>query len=257
MTLISTKSLASLAIPHGFFTREDGLGQGVFVSRNVSYTIGDDPKIVDENRRRCLSELGLASGPLIFAGGLAHSNKVYCATNVTKSLDIEGFDAVITNQPGVAIGLSTADCIPIFLADEDYRAVAVIHAGWRGLKAEVIAETVKSLHKKYDISAHTLVAAIGPAIAVDSYQFGEDALKFFDQKNTKKVDGTLHLDIINIAKQQLKELGVKQIDTISHDTYSDKRYFSYRRDAGETGRQLSAILLPLPLRSNAAVTDQN
>ncbi len=131
MSFLSAKNIDDLDKIHGFFTREDGVSEGCFTSRNVKIDVGDKDGNVYENRRLCLEELELAEHPLVYAK-LCHGKSIYVVTGGEETVEVDQCDAIISAVPYVNIGLSTADCVPILMAHKKGRAVAVVHAGWRG-----------------------------------------------------------------------------------------------------------------------------
>jgi YfiH family protein len=149
-------------------------------------------------------------------------------------------DAIITNLPGVLIGVQTADCAPILLCDEKSRFVAAIHAGWRGTLGSVVENTVSLLTK---LDCKHLCAAIGPCIQKQNFEIGEDLIPFIDGKYISETDGRTYFDMPLMIHDKLVALGVKKIENIGIDTFSDENFFSHRRQNGRCGVQFSGIFL--------------
>jgi polyphenol oxidase len=153
-------------------------------------------------------------------------------------------DALITNVPGRAISIRTADCFPILLADPDHRAIAAVHAGWRGSAARIVCRTIDSMRSEFGTRPGSVIAAIGPGIGPCCYTVGEDVARQFGR--TAKQDGTLALDLAEINRAQLVQAGVPagHIDTLHRCTKCEPMLFhSYRRDGERAGRMISYIAL--------------
>jgi polyphenol oxidase len=147
-------------------------------------------------------------------------------------------DALITDRPGVALSIRTADCFPILLADPERRAVAAIHAGWRGTEQGIVGRTIDAMCSDFDTSPGQIVAAIGPGIGVCCYEVGEDVAQRFGLK------GAGRLDLAAVNREQLNRAGVpaSRIDTLGHCTRCESELFhSYRRDREQAGRMISFI----------------
>jgi polyphenol oxidase len=148
-------------------------------------------------------------------------------------------DALITNQPGVAVSIRTADCYPILLADARNGAIAAVHAGWRGTAAKILMETLQRMKKEYGTEPADVSAAIGPGIRVCCFEVGEEvACQFGYTERT-------HLDLAWENRKQLEEAGVEKIEALGICTFCDaERFFSYRRERESAGRLTSFIRLP-------------
>ena len=146
-------------------------------------------------------------------------------------------DALITDRPGVPVSVRTADCYPILLVDVDTRAVAAIHAGWRGTAAHIVGEALKQMHALHGTTADHIWAAIGPGIGACCYEVGEDVAQRFGQHAGK-------LDLAAANYTQLREAGVhdRNIEVIRHCTFCEPAEFhSFRRDKEHAGRMISYI----------------
>lgn len=238
------QNLASVpGVRHGFFTRSGGVSAGPFQSLNCSYKVGDDPRNVEENRKRVLKALFLEDR-LLMVPDLAHSTKVIVLGDNTVAKDItnEAADALITSSSRHILGVTYADCLPVAIALEDGSLVAMIHAGWRGILGNIIQETIKEIYK---INPNQkMYAAIGPGISLDGFNFAGDGLKEFKKywpdfvfwKNTLSF-----VDLCGIAKAQLLRVGVTKIEKVGGFTDASTNYFSYRRDQACTGRHLAVV----------------
>jgi YfiH family protein len=143
-------------------------------------------------------------------------------------------DALFTDRPGVILSVRTADCYPVLLAATNARAVAVVHAGWRGTAAEIVARTVEKLRAL--AGAGDVLAAIGPGIGKCCYQVGEDVARRFGQSEAG------FLDLAEVNRKQLFAVGVEQVEITGGCTRcQEERYHSYRRDGEAAGRMISFI----------------
>ena len=172
--------------------------------------------------------------------------------------ELDGYDAMISNLPGIAIGVRTADCIPVLLYDPVKKAVAAIHSGWRGTVSKIISKTVAKMQSTYASQPSDLLAVIGPAICMDCFQVGEDvALKFkeagFDvnsvwaflgPKTGNGMEGGHHIDLKQACRQTLVECGLKggNIQISDLCTYEDNHLlYSARKESIECGRNITYI----------------
>ena len=244
-----TRLEGGLRSPHGFLGRTGGVSTGVFASLNLGLGSGDRPDAVAENRRRA-TEAILAGARLVTLRQV-HSAIVHAAGDWADDRRPEG-DALVTDQPGLLLGVLTADCAPVLLEDEAAGVVGAAHAGWKGALGGVLEATVAAMERLGARRAR-IRAAIGPCIARASYEVGpefrarilaahpEDA-RFFAQSP----GGRPRFDLEGYCADRLARSGVRAVRALGLDTRTDEpRFFSYRRAtlAGEPdyGRQLSAI----------------
>ncbi len=231
-----TSSLTSLR--HGFFTREGGVSKEPYKSLNVTTRVGDSADNVLKNRKIALKKLNLDVSNLAFLNQLDHADKILAVSDAAKGLDFNGYDAIMTNKADIVLGVSVADCPVVILISEVDPAVALVHSGWRGCRVNVVPKTVQAMIQEYGVDPKNVKAIIGPSIGVDNYRVGKDVTKQFDKRYIVTKENHDYLDLKLIIKDQLSESGIKMIDLIDIDTYSDDRFFSYRRDHGDTGRSL-------------------
>lgn len=154
-------------------------------------------------------------------------------------------DALITNHPGLAVGIRTADCIPILLADPVRRAVAAVHAGWRGTAGGIVPAAIVSLNKEYGSQPANLVAAIGPGIGGCCYEVGPEVAGEFAQLFPERTDlnRKTKVDLAEANRRQLLSAGLaaQNISVLSLCTYEDTSLESFRRDGAQAGRMTAAI----------------
>lgn len=245
---------AALQTPHGFFTRQGGVSHGPYASLNCSLSSGDEREAVLENRSRAVHTIGAL--PLHLVGLMqVHGADVVRVTEPWVPGAGPPADAMVTNRPGIALGIITADCAPVLFADMQAGVVGAAHAGWRGAVAGVIEATLAAL---IDIGGQTknIAAAIGPCIRQQSYEVGPDLrdavlhhalsdARFF--KPGRRED-RWQFDLAGYCAGRLAAAGVTSVETIDADTAADEeRFFSHRRrtvrGGGPTGHQISIITL--------------
>jgi hypothetical protein len=243
-------------VRHAFSTREGGVSRGASASLNLGFAVGDDPRAVEENRRRFAREAGFAGPEALVTVSQVHGPRVVWASSDDAPLrsDVEA-DAVLTSHPGLAVAVGTADCAPVLLVARDGPtpvAVAAVHAGWRGACAGVVAAAVRALEAR-GARPEATTAAVGPTIGPDAFEVGEEvviaaagALSAGAPKTREGPRGRPLLDLPDLVRQLLVEAGLSAdaIDVLGACTHSDpRRFFSHRRDRGRTGRHLSAVSL--------------
>jgi len=243
---------AFLSRPHGFFTRRGGVSTGPYASLNCSLSGQDAPEAVQENRALVARHLGTAPPCLV---GLTQVHGIGVAVVRTPWDYSAGpqADAMVTDRPGVALGIVTADCAPVLLEDRRARVVGAVHAGWRGAVAGVLEATIEAM---VELGARpaSIAAAIGPCIRQPSYEVGpdlRDAVLAHDGRDARYFAAgdrgdRWQFDLAGYCRMRLGPIG--GIDVIDADTFADAdRFFSHRRrtlaGGGPIGHQISAIML--------------
>lgn len=238
---------------HGFFTRLGGVSEGIYASLNCGLGSQDTPEAVTENRRLAAAQLSVSSDCLLTCYQY-HSTEV---AHVSRPWGADGpqhADALVTDQPGLAIGILTADCLPVLLADNQAGVIGAAHAGWKGALAGILEATLQAMQ---DLGAQLerIAVATGPAISIDSYEVGPEFRDRFLQQDADNdcffatgSAGRPHFDLKSFARARLHAAGVQSVDVLPQDTCSEPdHFFSYRRAThrGEKdyGRGLSAICL--------------
>lgn len=253
--MISAQELSGLSgIRHGFFTRKGGVSSGHFASLNCGYGSGDDPAKVTENRRLALARLSAEAGQLVTAFQV-HSNRVALVEEAWEREAAPQVDALVTRNAGIALGILTADCVPVLFADAQSKVIGAAHAGWRGARDGVL-DAVVALMCDQGATRERTTAVVGPAIAQDSYEVGPELAEDFlalDKGNGRffansSRPGHKMFDLKGFVAKRLRDLGLGQIGVRPEDTYSEPaRFFSYRRcchlNEEDYGRGLSAIML--------------
>jgi YfiH family protein len=236
-------------IAHGFFGREGGLSAGVYASLNCGPGSRDDPATVAGNRARVVE--ALAPGAKLVSLAQVHSNIVHIVDNAWNfDLRQEG-DGMVTDRPGVMLGILTADCTPVLFADSQAGVIGAAHAGWKGALAGVLENTVAAM-ATLGAKPARITAAIGPTISQANYEVGADMMARFDAADGKYFipsDRPDHcrFDLPGYARMRLERAGVGQIADLGLCTYPpDNGFYSYRRTThrGEAdyGREISAIV---------------
>ena len=249
MTVEVVKASALDAVPHGFLGRSGGVSGGILAGLNTGWGSGDDRELITENRRRAVD--AVLPGAQLVTVHQIHSADVIEAGDWPDD-DRPHADALVTDRPGTLLGILTADCAPILLADAEAGVIGAAHAGWRGAVAGVAASTITAM-EKLGAQRDRIAAAVGPCIAQRNYEvdhaFAErlivaapDNERFF----TDGPAGKPHFDLESFVVASLAATGITRIEALGLDTYAEHaRFFSFRRAThlGEPdyGRQLSLI----------------
>lgn len=250
MMIVTSRLLGGLR--HGFSTRRGGVSTGRYATLNVGGKWGDDPEHVAHNRRR-LAAAGGFDWARLYTARQVHGARVALVVEGTlpeRVAETEA-DVVATAVPGAVVGVYTADCVPILLADGEGR-VAAAHAGWRGTVAGVASAAVEAL-VSIGAERQRLRAALGPSICARCFEVGEEVAAAFDELAPSAVirtDGKKpHVDLWEANRRVLLAAGVPgdQIDAAPPCTMCEpERFFSFRRDGGQIGQQLSFVAAAAP-----------
>jgi YfiH family protein len=244
-----TTARALAGVPHGFFGREGGMSQGDMASLNCGLGSGDDLSLISENRRRAAD--ALLPGARIVSPHQIHSAEVVVAGDWPDDARPPS-DAVVTDRPGILLGILTADCAPVLLADPEAGVIGAAHAGWKGALAGVTDATIGAM-EKLGAERSRISAAVGPCIARASYEVDHGFERRFleaDPENDRFFAegpaGRPHFDLESYVLHRLAAAGLTRIEALGMDTYADeRRFFSYRRSTHRAepsyGRQLSLI----------------
>jgi len=253
MKLQSPLLLAIPGLRHAFFSREGGVSDGIYASLNGGLGSNDDPAAVAENRRRMAEQMGVP--PSHFLGvHQIHSPDAAVATKPWQGASRPRADAIVTRTEGLAIGITAADCGPLLLVDPGARVIGAAHAGWKGALAGIVESTIEAM-EKLGAERASIVAAIGPLIRQPSYEVGNEFVERFMEEDAENTlfflpaarEGHAMFDLAGFIRARLENAGVLVIDDTGVDTYSDERFFSYRRSVHrkepDYGRHVHAIVL--------------
>jgi len=217
-----------------------GISSGGYAEFNLATHVGDDLLSVNQNRKKLCTDLQLPSEPVWLEQ--VHSNRVVSADEKT----VLKADASFTQSKGVVCAVLTADCLPVFFCNQTGTEVAVAHAGWRGLHAGIISNTVKAMNS----SADEILVSLGPAIGPQFFEVGVEVFEAFTDSNrlnasafVAKDSNHFLCDIYQLARIELQFLGIKQITGGDYCTYRDEqKFYSFRRQQ-DTGRMANLIWL--------------
>jgi polyphenol oxidase len=253
MLILTAANLSAPDIAHGFLGRQGGVSTGIYQSLNCGPGSQDSRDAVMENRKRAIAALASAST-------LVTLYQIHSAEAVTVSQPWEigqnpKADAMATDRPGLILGILTADCAPILLADEEAQVIGAAHAGWNGALAG-ITDSVLAAMARLGARPERIRAAIGPCISQAAYEVGPEFEPRFhaaDPANARffapsSRAGHWRFDLPAYVAHRLKQAGVVSVEALDACTYArDTEFFSYRRTTHrkepDYGRQLSAIAL--------------
>ncbi|MGY3610574.1 MULTISPECIES: peptidoglycan editing factor PgeF [unclassified Bradyrhizobium] len=253
MTLASPLLSAIPGLRHAFFSREGGVSEGIYAGLNGGIGSNDAADNVTENRRRMAERLGVGPDRLLTLYQV-HSPDVVVATTPWASDARPKADAIVTRTENLALGVTAADCGPILFVDPNARVIGAAHAGWKGALTGVLESTVEAM-EKLGADRSGIVTAIGPLIRQHSYEVGPEFVARFLEADADNAlfflpgerEGHAMFDLGGYIRMRLENAGILMIDDIGIDTYSDERFYSYRRSVHrkerDYGRHVHAIAL--------------
>ena len=238
-------------------TRHGGVGQGNYGTFNVNRYCGDTPETIAENRSSLCKLLDISDDHLIMphqvhGTGITQIGRTFfLLSEEIRQTALEGIDALMTNLPGVCIGVSTADCIPIIIYDSEHHAASVVHSGWRGTVANITEAAVASMQAAYHSRPEAMKAVIGPGISLKNFEVGDEVYEAFSDAGypmdeIARRDEKWHIDLWRCCQLQLEATGIPsgliEVSGIcTYDRVDD--YFSARRLGGDSGRILTGVVL--------------
>ena len=251
---LTAESLRIPGVAHGFFTRLGGVSQGVYASLNGGVGSRDAPEAVTENRARVAAALGVAPERLAVPFQI-HSPDAVAITEPGPPSARPRCDALVTATPGLALGVTGADCGMILFADQRARVIGAAHAGWKGALTGVVEATVAAM-ERLGARRGDIVAALGPCIGRASYEVGpefvaafaaagEDTARYF---TPSRKAGHSMFDLNAYIAERAARAGIGRFEDLGLDTYADeRRFFSYRRATHrkepDYGRLMSVIVM--------------
>lgn len=226
----------------GMSTRHGGISPIPYASLNLDNRGPDEETNREENRKRFCAELGFGAAALVRSLQI-HDTQILLAE---KPGFYEGYDAFVTNQPGLLLAVSVADCTPILIFDRKQKAIGAAHAGWKGTAGGIVAKTLEKMKTLYGTVGEDCFAYIGPCIDECSFEVGEEVAEQFE-KSFKRWDAERQKFFVDLKKAnaaQLESFGVpvENIDISPYSTVNhNDLFYSYRKEKGITGRLLAAI----------------
>ena len=251
---IQAPALASLPqVRHAFFTRQGGVSEGIYATLNGGIGSSDEPSRVQENRRRMTETLGIRPDALISVYQVHSPDAVVVEGPWTA--ERPKADGMVTAVPGLALGITTADCGPVLFADPEARVIGAAHAGWRGAVTGVLESTLDAM-ERLGARREKIVAVLGPTIGQKAYEVGPDFIERFTTEAPgherflapAERPGHAMFDLPGFIGARLAAAGIGGFTDLGLCTYSDEeRFFSYRRTTHrkepDYGRLISAIAL--------------
>ncbi|MFK7929577.1 MAG: peptidoglycan editing factor PgeF [Myxococcota bacterium] len=238
-------------VAHGFTTREGGVSRGPRASLHLAVRDGDVHADIVENWRRATEAIGCEPAQLVLLDQVHGCEVVRVNTATGPLATAAAADGVVSCTPGLVLAVRTADCVPVLFAAPG--GVAVAHAGWRGVVAGVVPQTVRALCEATGAAPSDVVAAVGPHAQVAAYEVGPavvDALVGAGLRRERVsrmgAKGREHADLGQAVLDQLSALGVTQVQSAGACTMHEARFFSHRRDGSSTGRLAGLITLRAP-----------
>jgi len=249
---LHSQELAVSGIKHGFFTRQGGVSQGLYATLNGGVGSQDDPARVAENRRRMADHLGVEARHLLVPYQI-HSAE---ALHVTEPfIERPHCDALVTATPGLALGVTGADCGILLFAEPLSHVIGAAHAGWKGALTGILESTLSAM-EKLGAARENIRVVLGPTIAQKSYEVGPEFLERFTEVAPDHAhffapsgrDGHMMFDLPGFIGMRLRAAGVQSFCDLALDTYTNEDdFFSYRRCVhrreADYGRQVAAIAL--------------
>ena len=245
-------------VKHGFSTRVGGVSEGVCSTMNLSFSRGDDEDAVRENYRRMARALDVEEDSFVFSQQ-THTTNVRKVTledkgkGLTRPLDYQDVDGLITNVPGLCLSTFYADCVPLYFVDPVHKAIGLSHSGWRGTVGKIGAVTIQKMQEEYGSHPEDIIAAIGPSICQDCYEVSEDVIvefqnnfdkKYWNDLYYKKDNGKYQLNLWKANEIVLMEAGISREHmavTNLCTCCNHEMLFSHRATQGKRGN-LAAFL---------------
>ena len=241
-------------VRHGFSTRIGGVSEGIFSSMNLSFSRGDSDECVKENFRRMSAAIGVDEESLV-KSVQTHTTNVHQVTKQNRKDELTDIDGLITNEPGICLVTSYADCVPLFFLDPVHKAIGLSHSGWRGTVGKMGKVTLERMREAYGTRAEDVLAAVGPSICQDCYEVSEDVIdkfkeafeqKYWDSLFYQKENGKYQLNLWKANEIILLEAGVQKenlaITNVCTNCNPDI-LFSHRASKGQRGGMAAFMAL--------------
>ena len=239
-------------INHGFSTRLGGTSKGIFSSMNLSFSRGDDKTCVSKNFELFADSIGTTPEHMVYAMQTHTTNvlkvgKDECGMGVTRERNFTDIDGLITNEPGVCLVTSYADCVPLYFVDVQKRCIGLSHSGWRGTVGKIGIQTVKMMAQEFDSNPQDIIAFIGPSICQDCYEVSQDVADEFLKAYSKeeiahilisKSNKKFQLNLHQANKYNLLDAGLKPENIFVTDICTccnPDLLYSHRASKGQRG----------------------
>ncbi|MCR4990482.1 MAG: peptidoglycan editing factor PgeF [Lachnospiraceae bacterium] len=247
---------------NAFSTREGGVSTDQYAKMNLNFNVGDDPEIVRENYRIFGEAIGVRTEQMVLSAQTHTSNVIRvdsskCGMGILLDRDYENIDGLVTDEPGVCLVGSYADCVPLYFVDPVRKCIGLSHSGWRGTVAKIGRNTIELMNKEFGTDPADLVCCIGPSICSDCYEVSYDVIDEFKknyrqdqvermcQKVPMKPDKYL-LDLAMANRLLFEESGVKPSNIVMPDlcTNCNKDLFhSHRGTGGKRGGNCAFLMI--------------
>jgi len=251
---LTSPNLITATIAHAFFTRQGGMSEGIYKGLNCGLGSRDNPLHVAENLKKVEHEIGAEAGNLLTLYQI-HSQQVVTVTQKWERGNSPQADAFVTREKGIALGILTADCVPILFADATHQVIGAAHAGWKGAIGGIAENTIAAM-EALGAKKETIACAIGAAIAQKSYEVNGAYRENFlhvSPDNTHYFIPSIKpshflFDLKKYVYDRLLNAGISQINMLYNDTYAEEEhFFSFRRSTHrkepDYGRNISVIML--------------
>ena len=246
---------------NAFSTRMGGISTGIYESMNLTFTTGDDPGNVKENFRIFGDSLGISREQMVFADQKHTVNVMQVSSanggeGIIRERSFSAMDGIMTDEPGVCLVTSYADCVPLYFVDPVHRAIALSHSGWRGTIGNICKNTVEMMHEKYGSDPSEMIACIGPSICADCYEVGNDVADVFIDAyepdsgvvlpHNGNVPGKFQLDLTKANFINMKKAGIPDGNISVPDlcTCCNSKYLhSHRGSNGKRGGLCAFLMI--------------
>lgn len=228
---------------HGFSIRAGGASEVYGPGElNLGFTREDERTIVEANRAQLLAAIGV--GDRLATVSQVHSARVEAVRGGEVATEADG---MVTAEAGLALGILTADCVPVLVVDVRRQVVGAFHAGWRGTAAGIVGNGVQRMQEEFGCAAEDLIAAVGPSIGPCCYEIGDEVRAAF----AADLFVGNRFDLWSANRQQLQAAGVARVSVVGECTAcarvgARRKYFSYRAEGGVTGRMMAVIGVEAP-----------
>lgn len=225
-------------------TKVCGPSEGPYGSSNFGFWVGDTKEVVSGNFDKLCTKLGVDRGNVVVAKQV-HGKSIW--QGQAPGL-VEGYDALICNIPGLMIGVTVADCVPILLYDSERRVCAAVHAGWKGVEVGILSDVIRKIFSDYGSDPKDLVCYLGPCISEKHFEVDEEVAVRFDSRYVQYSEqkGKYRVDLREVLKSKVLDLGIPalniEVSTLCTVENNDL-FYSYRKNGPVTGRMFAGMVM--------------